>query len=80
MVSAGPVGEQQVFAVIRTQKCITEMYSLQSYHSDKIETYTSETLPESIVSKLAVLSMLNRGEYLADTGMKDSDVAFWVQL
>ena len=74
------VGEQQVFDVIRTQKCVTEMYSLQRYHTDKIETYTSDTLPESIVSKLAVLSMLECGEYLADTGMKDSDVTFWVQL
>lgn len=74
------VGEQQMFDVIRTKKCITEMYSLYSYEREDMVTYTSETLPESIMSKLAVLSMLERGEYLADTGMKDSDVAFWVQL
>ncbi len=43
-------------------------------------TYDSDTLPEMIMSKLAVLSMLGCGEYLDDTGMKDSDTAFWVQL
>lgn len=73
------IGEQQMFDVIRTKKCITEMYALYPHEREDTVTYTSETLPESIVAKLAVLSMLGRGEYLADTGMKDSDVAFWVQ-
>jgi hypothetical protein len=74
------VGEQQMFDVTKLRGDVTDSYHFYPSVREKMVTYDSETLPETIMSKLAVLSMLERGGYLADTGMKDSDTAFWVQI
>jgi hypothetical protein len=71
-------GDQQMFDVIRGTRCVSESWSFYPADREAMVTYDSETIPENIMSKLAVLSMLDRGVYLEDTGMKDSDTTFWV--
>ena len=74
------VGEQQMFDVTKLKGDVTDSYHFYPSVREEMVTYDSETLPETIASKLAVLSMLEHRGYLTDTGMKDSDTAFWVQL
>jgi hypothetical protein len=44
-----------------------------------VNTYTSETLPDEISSKVAVLNILNDDQYVENVGMKINSNTFWIE-
>jgi hypothetical protein len=47
--------------------------------AENINTYTMETLPEELSSKVAVLNILNDKQYVEDVGMKINNNTFWIE-
>jgi hypothetical protein len=43
------------------------------------QTYTTETLPEEIAGKMAVLTMVDVGARVSDVGMRATETTFYVE-
>lgn len=69
------VGEEQWVDIVEA----TDAQTYRNVQHCPVQSMPVGDVPEDIQGKIAVLSMANRGQYMAEVGMRVSDKAFWLE-
>jgi hypothetical protein len=80
-VFVGELRGEQTFEVVHVPNMKNEEYMKNKFLSTVIpQQYKADTLPENIMGKLSVLSIMEEGNYVKSVGQRTHETMFWVGL
>jgi hypothetical protein len=80
-VFVGELRGEQTFDVVHVPNMKNDEYMKNKFLSTVVpQQYKADTLPENIMGKLSVLSIMEEGNYVKSVGQRTHETMFWVEL